>query len=351
MGRAGRVTRTTVCPMSSPADVTTAAPTAPAPRRRRLAAVLGLALFAYVALLCSCYVGNTTPSPLLSVPDLATYLPYAVLLAALVGRYGPLSPRTLYLAGAVLGLAGEAFVTHAVWARAGDSRPVLPAIGGFAPWESVTLVGTYHPVLSALVPVLAGAAVFGTPYAARLPRARLRAVLVALAVLTGVFAGFGHQQPTIFTAALVVNAATFTALVAAHRRWGGPVGPVPRPVVALAALVAVAWSVVGVVRYRPDPVTLAGTLGVLAVLLVALARAVRLDRRPAASPAAPDFRWRPYLAYAGGFAVIATAAYVVLLVTGGLGATTAALVALVAGAAGTGYLALTVLRVLLPRRR
>ncbi|GAA4218576.1 hypothetical protein [Actinocatenispora rupis] len=338
--------------MSTEVAPSTVVPVVPRPRRRWPGALLGFALFAYVALLCTEYVDSARPAPLLGPAGLLTYLPYAVLLAALIGRYGPLSVRTLYLVGAVVGLAGEAFGTHAVWARAGGPHPVLPPIGGFAPWEFATLVGTYHPVLSAVVPVLLGAAVFGTPYAGTLPRVQLRALLVALPVLTGVFAGFGHQEPTVFAAALVVNAGTLTLLVAAYCRWGGPVGRVPAPVVAGAAVVAVAWSVVGAVRYRLDPVTLAGTVAVLLVLLAAVARSVRLDRRrPAHTGDAPAFRWPAYLGYLGGFAVVATAAYAALMITGGLGATTAALVALVAGAAGTGYLALTVLRVLLPRRR
>lgn len=340
-------------PTRSP-DAPAAPPAAVGRARRVVGAALGLALFAYTALLCAEFVSNSAPAPLLIGYKLLAYVPYYVLLLALIGRYGRLSVRSLYLFGAVLGLASESFVTKVAWAHPDGSNPVLPPVAGFGPWELVTLVFAYHPVLSVLVPVLLAGAAFGLPYPVALGTGARRALLAVLPVLTGVFASFGHRDPRVFAAALVVNAITLSALIAAYRRWGAPVRRVPRwlTIAALVVVVAVTGFALPV-RFVPAPATVLVTCAALAVLVTALARSVRRDRdKPApVVDARPAFSPRWYAAYLVGFAVVALGCFGLLRLAAGAGATVVALLALAAGAVGTGYLVLAVIRALLPHRQ
>lgn len=326
----------------------------PAASHRPAAAVLGFALFAYTALLCAEFVSDSSPAPLFRGLNLLTYLPYYVVLVALLGRYGRLSVRSLYLFGAVLGLASESFVTKAVWAHPEGWKPVLQPVAGFGPWELATLVFAYHPLLSVVTPVLLASSVFGTPYRAGLPTRTRRTLLVALPALTGAFASFGHQTPAVFAAALIINAVTFTALVAAYLRWGSAVPRVPRWLVTVALVCIAGWSAAALWnRYVPSPVTLAVTLLALAVLVVALRRSVRADSaQPALEtpPPPPTFRAGRYLGYLAVFTAIAAACYALLDAAGGIGAAALAMTLLVVGVIGAGYVVVSVVRVLLPAR-
>jgi hypothetical protein len=335
----------------SPAPPAATVTGTPAVRRRPAAAVLGFALFAYTALLCAEFVSGSSPAPLLRGWNLLTYLPYYVVLVALIGRYGPLSVRSMYLFGAVLGLASESFVTKVVWAHPEGWKPVLHPVAGFGPWELATLVFAYHPLLSVVTPVLLAGSVFGTPYRAGLPTRTRRTMLVLLPVLAGAFASFGHQTPVVFAAALIVNAVTFTALIAAYLKWGTAVPRVPRWLLVVALVVIMGWSAAAFwTRYVPSPATVAVTLLVLAVLIVALLRSVHRDGQQPVPETPPTFRAGRYLGYLAAFTVIAAGCYALLDLAGGIGAAVLALAALAAGLAGAGYVVVSVVRVLLPAR-
>lgn len=326
---------------------------APAASHRPAAAILGFALFAYTALLCAEFVSDSSPAPLFRGLNLLTYLPYYVVLVALIGRYGRLSIRSMYLFGAVLGLVSESFVTKVVWAHPESWKPVLQPIAGFGPWELATLVFAYHPLLSVVTPVLLASSVFGTPYRAGLPTRTRRTLLVLLPVLTGAFAAFGHQTPVVFAAALIINAVTFTALIAAYLRWGSAVPRVPGWLLIVALVAIVGWSAVAFwTRYVPSLGTLAVTLLMLAVLVLALLRSVRADaaQPPPEAPPPPTFRAGRYLGYLAVFTVLAAGCYALLDAAGGIGAAALALALLAVGVAGAGYVVVSVVRVLLPRR-
>jgi hypothetical protein len=348
---------------------------------RRLAGpLLGGLLPVYAALLSAEYVSSSSPVPLLVGFNVLAYVPYYIVLLAVIGRAGPLSVRSLYLFGAVLGLGTESFITKVAWAHPAGWAPVLGQAGGFGPWELAVLVFTYHPLLSVLVPVMLCGDAFGLPRGWPLaPRAR-RLLLAALPVLTGAFAAFAGQPPAVAGAALAVNAVTLTALVAAWRRWGAPPRRIAAPWLAAAVACGVFFAAAALpVRYTPAPGTLLATIAVLVLLALAFARSVRRDavpraaastppastppagepaaREPAAGePAAPpvSFGWRGYLTYLAGFAVVSWACYLVLTLAGGPGRVVVALLALAGGIAGTGYLLACVARALLPespRRR
>jgi hypothetical protein len=337
--------------------------------RRRAGPLLGGLLPVYAALLSAEYVSSSSPVPLLVGFNVLAYVPYYVVLLAVIARAGPLSVRSLYLFGAVLGLGTESFITKVAWAHPAGWAPVLGQAGGFGLWELAVLVFTYHPLLSVLVPVMLCGDAFGLPRRWPLaPRTR-RLLLAALPVLTGAFAAFAGQPPTVAGAALAVNAVTLTALVAAWRRWGTPPRRIAAPWLAVAVACGAGFAAAALpVRYLPAPGTLLATIAVLVLLALAFARSVRRDAvtRSAASqppagtppsgepaagerPAPPvSFTWRGYLTYLAGFAVVSLACYLLLTLSGGPGRVVVALLALAGGIAGTGYLLACMARALLP---
>lgn len=259
-------------------------------RIRRLAGpALGGLLPGYAALLSAEYVSSSSPIPLLVGFNVLAYLPYYVVLLAVITRAGPLSGRSLYLFGAVLGLGTESFITKVAWAHPAGWTPVLGQAAGFGLWELAVLVFTYHPLLSVLVPVMLCGDIFGLPRSWVLaPRTRRR-LLAALPVLTGAFAAFAGQPPVMAGAALAVNAVTMTILVAAWRRWGTPPRRVAAPwlVAAVACGAGFAAAALGV-RYTPAPGTLLATIAVLVLLALAFARSVRRDSVTRSGPAAGE---------------------------------------------------------------
>lgn len=113
-------------------------------RMRRLAGpLLGGLLPSYAALLSAEYV-SSSPVALLVGFNVLAYVPYYIVLLAVIGRAGPLSVRSLYLFGAVLGLGTESFITKVAWAHPAGwhrcwGRRAASARGNWRCWCSPTI--------------------------------------------------------------------------------------------------------------------------------------------------------------------------------------------------------------------
>lgn len=315
--------------------------------RRFLGAAAGYACVLLVALLTAEFVSSSSPIPLTVPLNLLAYGPYWLILLGVSARVGPLSFRTHYLFGALIGIGTESFVTKVVWGHPESWQPVLPMLGGFGSYELFFLVLVYHPVFSCAVPFLLCRHYFGLPHPAWLPTRPRRLILAALPVVAGLFLSLG-QSPATVAVAFAVDAAALTTVVAAFRALGRPPSfRMPRWLLAVLAAVAAAVDAVNLPRrYVPGPVTLGVTVVMLAVVVLLVFRSVRVDsREPRVQPPHPAmFTWRGYLAYLGYFAVALAASYAPVLLLGDAWRVVTIGLACLGGVAGNAYLVVTVVR-------
>lgn len=315
--------------------------------RRFLGAAAGYACVLLVALLTAEFVSSSSPIPLLVPLNLLAYGPYWLLLLGVSARHGPLSFRTHYLFGALIGLGTESFVTKVVWGHPESWQPVLPMLGGFGSYELFFLVLVYHPVFSCAVPFLLCRHYLGLPQPVRLADRPRRLMLAGLPVVAGLLLALG-QSPGMVAVAFAVNAVVLTLVVAAFRALGRPPSfRLPRWL--LVALVAVAVAVDAVNlprRFVPGPVTLGVTIVLIALVVLLVVRSVRVDGREsrAVTPHLPGFTWRGYLGYLGYFAVALAVSYAPVLVLGDVWRVVAIALACLGGVVGNAYLVVTIVR-------
>jgi hypothetical protein len=337
-------------PAAQPAAVPAARPAA---RWRR---VIGYMLALYGPLLSAEYISSGVQMPLLVPLTFATYFPFFVIGCYATARFGPLSFRSYFLLGALLGLQQETFVTKVAWGHPADFTAIGPALGGFSAWELFWIVLTYHPVFSAAIPFLLGCHFLGLPRPAAMGAGLKRLAIFGLPVVAGALSAFG-ATPTALLLATAVNLTTYTILLALFR-WVGT-----RPNFHLSWI---GWAVViGVVvvlsvgsipyRFTPDPLTIA--LSGIGVLLLAwlFRRSVRLDAdRPRPDQEhVPTFRWLRYFGYLAYFCVVLGATYAALMLLGDLRYVVLLVLTSAAAVAGNLFLIVSIFRVVftrIPRR-
>jgi hypothetical protein len=340
-------------------------PTPEAPRSRgqpsRWQRLIPYALVLYVGLLCAEYVSSSTPVPVVQpessfVPiNILAYGPFYLVLLLMSARWGPLSFRTYYIFGALLGLTTETAITDVVWGHNETLKPILGVVGGFGIWEVTFLVFTYHPVFSTAVPFLVLGHYFGLAVPA-LMGSRTKAIVVyGLPVYTAIVWASGSKPVWLGALAAGANAAILTVLIASNRRFGARprfvYGPLSWALVI--ALIALIWIVGVVGRYAPAPPTLIATLIGIGLLAWLSVRSARLDSAKPHQPADPMFAWRPYFLYLVYFSAVFLALLGVLgLVVGAsqpVGDGLFLVFELIPGVLGTIYLIVIALRVILAR--
>lgn len=250
--------------------------------------------------------------PLLVPLTFASYFPFFVIGCYAAARFGPLSFRSYYLLGALLGITTESFVTKVAWGHPADFAAIGPAIGGFSAWELFWIVLTYHPVFSIAIPFLLGCHYLGLPRPAAMRLWSKRLAVFGLPIVGGALSAFG-ASPTGLLLATAVNLGTFTLLLALNRWWGAP----PRfnlnrlGWVFVLGVVVVLAAVALPYRYVPDAATVTITVLMIAALAWLFRRSVRLD---AARPGSErehvaTFGWWRYLSYLVYFCAALGATY------------------------------------------
>lgn len=281
--------------------------------------LLGYALVLIVALLSAEYVSGSTPIPLLDWHNLAAYWPYDLALLSL-GALVPLSGRSHYLFGVLLGLGTETLLTKVAWGHGDQFQAIGPIVGGFALWELGWLVLTYHALFSITIPFMLCGHYFGLPTARRVPDWPRRAMLVALPLTTGVEAAFGSQPPELVSLAFAVNAALLTLLIAVWRRWGKKPRWKRRK---LGWAILLGWAAAFAALllgdgYRPPLALLLVTLVCIGLAAILVWLSVELDRRtqPPATGVRPSFTWYGYAAFLASWIGVEGISYGGLLLLG-----------------------------------
>jgi hypothetical protein len=319
-------------------------------------------LVVVVGLLCAEFISSSTAVPLIQ-PEVAfiplnvfAYGPFYLALLLMSARWGPLSFRTYYIWGALLGLTTETAITNLAWGHNETLKPVFGTFAGFGIWELLFLVFTYHPVLSTAVPFLLVGHYFGLAVPAPIPT-RLKPIILYGLPVYGAMAWAMATKPFWLGAlATAANIAILTALIALHRRFGAT----PRfrygrlGWVLLIGFMALLWIAGLVARYVPPPETLIATLVGMGLLAWLSVRSARLDSARPRVDFEPAFRWRPYFLYLAYFAVVFLAVFGVLgllVVASELFAIVLIVIfSVIPGAVGTLYLVFSALRVALTRR-
>jgi hypothetical protein len=288
--------------MNAPTHSPTIDPTAtPAPARwRRL---IGYLVLIYLAILGAEYVSSGTPIPPLNPYNFLAYPPYDWLLVLIAARWAPLSFRTYYIFGALMGLAVETSITNVAWGHGEGYNYFFPIVGGFGTWELFFMVLTYHPIFSIAIPFLLCSHYLGLPRPVPLGTRLRRVLLFGLPLYMGASWAMASKPAEIAIMATVVNLATVTLLIAVYRRWGAmPAVPTRRSWIVPILIIAVIW-VLGLFRWVPEPPTLIGTLVGIGLLGWMARRSAQLDTATRALPEfEPAFRWRGYLGYVVYFA-------------------------------------------------
>jgi len=289
--------------------------TVPAERAWRRA--LGYALALYIAVLSAEYVSSSAPIPIASPILLLGYIPYYVALLLVGSRWGPLSFRSHYLFGAIIGLGTESFLTKALYGQPEHGEPFGPVVAGFDVWGLVWVVFTYHPLVTTAIPFLLARHYFGLPQPSAMTHRWRSASLAALPVAAGILAAITGQPPEVVVPAFALNAATLTVLIAVFRRSGRP--PASRHgrwqwVITLGLALVLALGSLPQ-RYVPESGALVATVAGLLVLAWAFFRSVRLDAAttPTGLEHRPAFRWWAYLRYLIFFAAALALSYAAAL--------------------------------------
>jgi hypothetical protein len=246
------------------------------------------------------------------------YFFHSVVLAGVVYRAGRVSYSSLYLAGVLFGLY-EAYVTKVVWAPVGDPIPVQ--VAGLYPFETLSLVLFWHPIMAFVVPVTVVEVVATNSNRSVGPPLTGHAYAPHLAVVAGaslsVFHGvFGNGPVT----SLILTAGTLVVLFAillgwrragGHRFAMGQLLPRKKELLALGVLLLGLYVIYGVAlrpgalpeRPLPHLLVLSTYAFVGGALLLSL-------RRPEDGEPSTDvsFSWRRVLAIAGAFVTAAVAA-------------------------------------------
>jgi hypothetical protein len=319
-------------------------------------------LVVMVGLLCAEFISSSTAVPIIQ-PEVAfvplnvfAYGPFYLTLLLISARWGPLSFRTYYIFGALLGLTTETAITNLAWGHNETLKPVFGTFGGFGIWELLFLVFTYHPVLSTAVPFLLVGHYFGLAVPAPIP-ARMKPIILYGLPVYGAMAWAMATKPFWQGAlATAANMLILTAVIALHRRFGAR----PRfrygrlAWTLLIAFMALLWIAGLVARYVPPPPTLIATLVGMGLLAWLSVRSARLDSTQPRVGFEPSFSWRSYSLYLAYFAVVFLGVFGVLelfvVASELVGIVLIVIFSVIPGAAGTLYLIITALRVALTRR-
>lgn len=246
------------------------------------------------------------------------YLLHVVVLAGVLFETDRVTVASLYLAGTLLGLY-EAYVTKVVWAPVGDPLPVR--VVGVYPFETLSLVLFWHPLMAFLVPVAVVEAA-ATDSGRTLPSAFVdhryapHLVAVAVASLAVVHGTLGGGPATTFvetalTATGLLGALAAWRLTGGHRYEMGVLLPGRRELWALAVALLGLYLLFGAtvrpeaLPGRPVPhLVVVGMYGVLGGLLLATVSGEADD----ASAGSVTFTWPRAVGGFGAFLVASTAA-------------------------------------------
>lgn len=321
--------------------------------RRFFGGLFGYACVLLVALLTAEFVSGSSTIPVIVLPNLMAYVPYWLVFLGVSARAGPLSFRTHYLFGALIGLGTESFITKVVWGHPQSWTPVLGMLGGFGIYELFFLVLVYHPLFSCAVPFLLLRHYLGLPQSAPMSDRWRRMALALLPVAAGLFLSLG-RRPTEVAIGFVINTAMLVAVLAVFR--GLRRAPSFRlPIWVMGVLIALIMAVAAInlpQRHMPSSLTLMITLVGVGLLILLVVRSVAIDKRVPAEPVphTPTFSWRGLLSYLGYFAVVLAAFYTPVLVLGDAWRTVTIGLACLVGVAGNVYLASSVIRMIAVRR-
>ncbi|MFQ3295914.1 MAG: hypothetical protein ACI9PP_002107 [Halobacteriales archaeon] len=245
------------------------------------------------------------------------YFLHSVFLAGVVFRSGRVSFSSLYLAGVLFGLY-EAYVTKVVWDPVGDPIPIQ--VAGLYPFEGLSLVLFWHPIMAFVIPVTVVELVATKSNRSVGPPLAGHAYASHLAVVAGaslsVFHGVLGEGPVTTLISTVSTLVVLFAVLWGWRRAGGhrfamgQLLPRGRELRVLGVLLLGLYVIYGV-ALRPEalPERPLPHLLVLSTYAVVGGALLLSLRRPEAGDPSTDvsFSWRRVLAVAGAF-VTATGA-------------------------------------------